>query len=1036
MAATSVLKLKVDDKEYKPSLKQAQQGMQHLERALQDAGKSFTQVDKSVVNYVRSIGQMETQAKTARGKIGEMTNAFVELSTLYNKMSDEVKRSDVGKALSASLEQLKQRTQEAKRELQDLNKQLDEKTASVTGELGNVIDKLGSKLGISGNLTEMLTSKTALMTAGIGASVAIIGKATDAWVSYNSQLAKQDQITTVTTGLKGVDSDRMTDSARAMVDTYNVDFRSVINAANTLMTQFGETGEQATQLIREGLQGMIQGDGPKLLSMIQQYAPAFRDAGVSASQLVAVIQNSEGGIFTDQNMNAIVMGIKNIRLMTNATSEALAKLGIDGEKMSRQLSDGTLTIFDALKQVATAIQGVNSNSKAAGEVMQTVFGRQGTMAGTKLGEAIATLNTNLEETKRQTGELGDAYDDLYKANEKLNKAIRDCFEYDGWDQMATGIKANLITALSSVVDWLAKIKNGFTEAGRARNAYNSMGGDGQVNSQIDALKNANLKFYTYNDQVSQYNQRINSLQAQIANGGKPVGGGSGSSQSLDYLNAQLAAVTRQRDEYRKQAADVLKQQTKTTYTTTPTTTTTTTTPSRGGGGGSHVETAQEQAAKKVNAALASYAATIEKADMRMEAGLDTEADHKKKQLAAQERLYDAYTDAYTIYKDPSYKEASLNAAKEIERLAGEVKETTDAQAAAKKAAQQQEQAQRKLAEATDAAAKAVSQNDLKGFIAANRKVEGMGGTPSIIDPSAFTATSDNVDALLADLKNRIKEADLGSDLQLSLMAKMQDTATLGQLIQTAIDESVQGADFSKAADAIMTAILSGDVPDDKIQDMLELINEKIREHGGMELEINAKGNVQRKADPREGNPFLQKTDDGYEAKLNDVLGGVASGMNQVVGGLEQLGVDVPEGIKNVLGGMQAISAILTGIATTILAIEAITAADAIIPFAQGGIVGRAAAGMLIPGNSLSGDRLRMPVDTGGYVGVNSGELILNKAQSNVIASALDGQGQQTNALQPYVDGEKIFLGMNNTSKRMGRGEIVTTGMLRKLGLMG
>ena len=123
------------------------------------------------------------------------------------------------------------------------------------------------------------------------------------------------------------------------------------------------------------------------------------------------------------------------------------------------------------------------------------------------------------------------------------------------------------------------------------------------------------------------------------------------------------------------------------------------------------------------------------------------------------------------------------------------------------------------------------------------------------------------------------------------------------------------------------------------------------------------------------------------------------------------------------------------IASTVAALA--SAMATVSSFAQGGIVGHAAGGMLIPGNSLSGDRLRMPViDTGGYAGVNSGELILNKAQSNVIASVLDGQGQQTSALQPYVDGEKIFLGMNNTSKRMGRGEIVTTGMLRKLGLMG
>ena len=73
MAGTSVLKLKVDDKEYNSSLKQAQQGMQHLEQALKDAGKSFKQVDKSVVDYVRGIGQMEAQSKTARGRISEMS---------------------------------------------------------------------------------------------------------------------------------------------------------------------------------------------------------------------------------------------------------------------------------------------------------------------------------------------------------------------------------------------------------------------------------------------------------------------------------------------------------------------------------------------------------------------------------------------------------------------------------------------------------------------------------------------------------------------------------------------------------------------------------------------------------------------------------------------------------------------------------------------------------------------------------------------------------------------------------------------------
>ena len=471
MAKDSILRLRVESSEYDAKLKRATEGLQHMAKAAHDMGGQLTNAEKDEVAFIRGMGQMNTVSKTAAGGIREMESSLKAMTLTYKQMSDYEKQGDVGKALAASMSDLKGRLITAKqalfeteKEMAKLNQQVKD-SLNPMGQFGGMIDQLGNKVGITGNLSEILTSKTALLTSGIGAGVAIVGKATEVWASYNAELAKQDQMTTVTTGLKGDDANRMTDQARALSDTYNVDFREAINAANTLMTQFGQTGEQAMSLIRDGMQGMIQGDGPKLLSMIQQYAPAFRDAGVSASQLVAVIQNSEGGIFTDQNMNAIVMGIKNIRLMTNATSEALAKIGINGEEMTRKLNDGSMSIFDALKKVAQAVEGTSSSSKAAGEVMQQVFGRQGAMAGTKLGEAIASLNLNLEETKRQTGEVGKAYDDLYDANVRLNGAIRDCFEYDGWDQMATGIKANLVNALAVVLESCKSIYDKLADIG-------------------------------------------------------------------------------------------------------------------------------------------------------------------------------------------------------------------------------------------------------------------------------------------------------------------------------------------------------------------------------------------------------------------------------------------------------------------------------------------------------------------------------------------------------------------------------------------
>jgi hypothetical protein len=133
-------------------------------------------------------------------------------------------------------------------------------------------------------------------------------------------------------------------------------------------------------------------------------------------------------------------------------------------------------------------------------------------------------------------------------------------------------------------------------------------------------------------------------------------------------------------------------------------------------------------------------------------------------------------------------------------------------------------------------------------------------------------------------------------------------------------------------------------------------------------------------------------------------------------------------MKDVIGGIQVVTSILSGIATIVAAIEVISSADAIIPFANGGVI-KAAGGYRVPGRTFSGDMVPARL--------NAGETVLNQAQAGVIANALQDRDFSggSGMMQPYVEGEKIFLGMNNTSKRMGRGEIVTTSTLRRLGLI-
>lgn len=179
-------------------------------------------------------------------------------------------------------------------------------------------------------------------------------------------------------------------------------------------------------------------------------------------------------------------------------------------------------------------------------------------------------------------------------------------------------------------------------------------------------------------------------------------------------------------------------------------------------------------------------------------------------------------------------------------------------------------------------------------------------------------------------------------------------------------------------------------------------------------------------------PQKKKSEEEKESKKNEVnltkeIASMAGGISSMVGGLEQLGIELPQGMKDVLGGIQAVTSILTGISTIVSAIQAISAADTLIPFAHGGVV-KAASGYRVPGRTFSGDMVPARL--------NAGETVLNQAQAGVIANALQDRDFSGGvSLQPYVEGERIFLGVENTLKRKGKGEIVTTSMLRQLGIM-
>jgi hypothetical protein len=155
----------------------------------------------------------------------------------------------------------------------------------------------------------------------------------------------------------------------------------------------------------------------------------------------------------------------------------------------------------------------------------------------------------------------------------------------------------------------------------------------------------------------------------------------------------------------------------------------------------------------------------------------------------------------------------------------------------------------------------------------------------------------------------------------------------------------------------------------------------------------------------------QKTTQLSETEQVKQMGAMVGGIQQMVGGIAQLGIEIPEGFQSMLGGLQ-------GIMTILQAIQTIQTVGSVLGlFRNGGIVPHAATGLMVPGNDFSDSTPVM---------VSSGELILNKAQQNAVAQGLQEERGGGYSSTPYVDGEKIYLGMNNFLRRSGRGEIVTS----------
>ena len=375
--ADAIVRLKVESQEYDSKLERATQKLQHMEKECRKIGGTFEYVDKEQLDLVKSLGQMETKASSAKGKVAEMTKSYTELSLQYKRLSDQEKQSPFGKAMAQSLDQLKSRIKDANSEIKEVSQEL----GSGSNGLGGIMDALAGKIGIP---VEMFT-KLGAAAAGVGAALKVATDALkqneefmDEWgrVTSSAQSLYQGFLDVLNTGdITGYLS-RIDDIVQAARDAYDaLDELGTFQAFNQINTQKALT--QWTQAIADFREGSITKEQAK------QFAEAYKD------QLKA-----------QQTLQQDVYD--------KAVIDMAQERGVDPALLKEALS-GTYGDYKALKELSMPTKSVwNSSTRTFNDVIDRDAATEQQLLGEMLRkltdeelDALQKLGLQAEQTATQ-----------------------------------------------------------------------------------------------------------------------------------------------------------------------------------------------------------------------------------------------------------------------------------------------------------------------------------------------------------------------------------------------------------------------------------------------------------------------------------------------------------------------------------------------------------------------------------------------------------------------------------------------------------
>lgn len=458
----------------------AQQELRQLERATQDLSKEMKARQNRMLD-LEAAGKKETaEYKRLQAEVKNYSNQIAD----NNKKLRELRSAMDVNAMTMS--QLKKHAKELQAALNNTSKAANPKEyehlasqlRSVNGRISELrrdasglTDSMGKQSsGIMGKFEGMFSSISGGWTKLVGvataavASISAVIEGAKWWYNYNVEIEEAQRLTREFFNIQGDELVHTQSQISALASQMGKDYKEVLGTVESLTNQYGISTTEAINAIKDGLQAGADLNGT-FLSQIQQYGPAFSDAGGAVNDLVASITQTRSGIFNEAGMGLIQTATNRIRTMSSATQSALNSIGISSKQLEADLISGKTSILEAIKMISGKIKELPENSMQVGQVMKAVFGKTASNEGMKLVKTLADMSTNMEELKGVTGEYGELQREEVDAQAELNEKMSKFFGLGehGFDELTMKAKIFGVKALSKIIDYTVKIINYFID---------------------------------------------------------------------------------------------------------------------------------------------------------------------------------------------------------------------------------------------------------------------------------------------------------------------------------------------------------------------------------------------------------------------------------------------------------------------------------------------------------------------------------------------------------------------------------------------